>query len=96
MIETGEWKGAYYAWEHIEFGFAMATKSTESEEDARSKLEAGEGKCIFVGIIDPPEERHYEEGGFIHMEYVDYPGICPAFVEDKFVRTVAKGMEAEQ
>ena len=96
MIETGEWKGTYYAWEEPEFGFTMATKSMESEEDARSKLEAGDGKCVFVGIIEPPEERHYEGGGFMHMEYVDYSGIDPIFDENKFVRTVAKGMEAEQ
>lgn len=96
MIETGEWKGTYYAWEHTEFGFAMAVKSTESEMDARAKLEAGDGKCIFVGMAEPLETRYYEEGGFVHMEYVDYPGVCPIFVEDKFARTVAKRLEDEE
>ena len=96
MIETDEWKGIYYAWEHTGFGFATATKSTVSEEDARAKLEAGDGKCIFVGLIDAPKVRHYEENGFWFRECVDYPGICPEFVEDKFVRGIAKGMEEEQ
>lgn len=95
MIEADEWKGSFYAWENIGFGFAMAAKSEVSIEDAKEKLRAGDAKELFIGILEPLEPVYYEAGGFTHMEYKDFEGIIPPLVEDKVVRSIAIKMERD-
>ena len=96
MIETGEWKGAYYAWESIGFGCANAAKSIESIDDAKKKLDTGDSKEIFMGILEPYEEVHSVAGGFEHMYYKDCDELDPVFDKNRFVRSVAIKLEESE